>query len=69
MGYNCRMPTITVRLGEQERAELVRSARVQGRTVSSVVREALGLSASRVDEVLAEHERRLARLEQMAGLS
>lgn len=64
------MPTVTFRLSDAELEALRQDARVQGVSVSEVVRRGLGFARSglalegRVDDL----EARVARLEQMAGL-
>lgn len=64
------MPTITFRLSALELADLKQRAAVEGKTLSQVVREAIGVAqdAPDVAERLEAVERRLGRLEDVAGL-
>jgi hypothetical protein len=62
------MPTITFRVSEKEKAELAREAKNRDVSLSDVVREGLGLRDANVDQRLAELERRVERLENVAGL-
>jgi transposase-like protein len=62
------MPTITVRVSAEEKQQLVRDAHVRGKVLSELVREALGVQASGLEDRLEDVERRLAELERMAGV-
>lgn len=62
------MAKLTVRLSEGELQALKRDAQASGKSTSALVRERLGLSASGSDERLDDFERRLSRLEEMAGV-
>jgi hypothetical protein len=64
------MPTITVRLSEQQRVAFRRRAEAEGVKFSEWVRRALEAYEGPGDESgrLDEFERRLSRLEEMAGL-
>lgn len=61
---------VSVRFSDVEREALQRAAQVEGRAMSAVVREAVRvfLKMERGDERLEDLERRITRLEQMAGL-
>jgi predicted DNA-binding protein len=65
------MPTVTIRLSEQERAALQAAASRSGQTLSAYVRETLGLSENResldwAHERIAGLERRMDALERLA---
>lgn len=64
------MPTVTFRLSDDELADLHGRARAGGKSLSQVIREALGLASAVPDvaERLEAVERRLGRLEDVAGL-
>ena len=70
LSYDGLMPTITFRLKDSELAELRQRARVEDKSVSQVVREAVGLAADSPDVSgrLEAVEKRLDRLEELAGL-
>jgi len=62
------MASITVRLQDHEREALVRQAQAEGKSLSALVRDRV-LGEPQVPSERAEAlERRLARLEEMAGL-
>ena len=62
------MPTISVRLDERDARRVRELAEAQGLSVSDLVRRSLGLMASQSDERLDDLDRRVSRLEEMAGL-
>ena len=62
------MPTITIRVSDQERAALEAAASRSGQTLSQYVRETLMLRERDIAAQVADHERRLDALEQLAGL-
>jgi uncharacterized protein (DUF1778 family) len=70
------MPTITIRLSADEKADLEAHARGAGQSLSDYVRETLALRTDKrlvavlesVGEVAEDHDRRLARLERLANL-
>ena len=62
------MATLTIKLSGAEKASLRDQAQSRGMTLSALVREALGLREAPQDDRLEDFERRLARLEEMAGL-
>ena len=70
LSYDRRMPTLTVKVSEAALVELRREAQARSLSVSELVRQRLGVSVAsgQQDERLDDLERRLARLEAMAGL-
>lgn len=62
------MPTITFRVSDQEKNSLAREAKDRAVSLSDLVREGLGFRDANVDERLAGLERRVERLETLAGL-
>lgn len=67
MAYNCRMPTVTVRLSAQEKHQLVRDAHSRGVPVSELVRDALGVRGGDLEGRVEDLERRMRELERLAG--
>lgn len=62
------MPTVTIRLGDAEKQQLVRDAHARGLSVSEAVREALGFQSAGLEGRVEDLERRLSELERMAGV-
>jgi hypothetical protein len=64
------MPNLVVRITDPEMAALEAAASRAGQSKSDYVRDALALRESGPvhAELLEDHERRLSRLEEMAGL-
>lgn len=62
------VPTISFRVSEDGLAELQAAASVRRCSVSEFVRVSLGLAGALEDERFEEWERRLCRLEELAGL-
>lgn len=65
------MPVLTVRVSDTEHSSLVHRARDEGVSLSALVRQALRLrdQAEDLSEVVGDHEKRIGRLESMAGLA
>lgn len=63
------MPTVTVRLSADEKADLEALASREGLSLSEYVRRALHVlrTGPNVETALEDHESRLARLEELAG--
>jgi hypothetical protein len=63
------VPTITIRVSDTERADLESAARRSGQTLSEYIREALDFARDApVRSILDDQQRRLERLEELAGL-
>lgn len=62
------MPTITIRVSDDERARLNATANARGVTVSEIVREALALTEPTITARLDDHEQRLRAVERVAGM-
>lgn len=62
------MPRLTIRLSDADDARLKGESEAAGVPVSQLVRERLGLASSSRDEWQEGVERRLSRLEELAGL-
>lgn len=58
------MPTITIRVSEQERASLERAASLAGTTLSDYIRQILAVRHEKnIIRRVAQHEARLGRIE------
>ncbi len=62
------MPTFTFRLSDAELEALAKNAKAQGCSMAAVVRDRLGFGADDPSERLDDLDRRVSRLEGMAGL-
>jgi predicted DNA-binding protein len=62
------MPTVTIRVSEDTKRHLDANAQRSGQTISDYIREALDLRDPDLMEIVEDHERRLRRLEELAGL-